>query len=58
MYVLACAESQTVPMTIVGHSKALSQQLLAIINTGKSFSQAEHIKIQFTGVNDQLMQNL
>ena len=57
VYVLACAESQTVPMTIVGHSKALSQQLLAMINSGKSFSQAEHIRIEFTGVNDQLMQN-
>ena len=45
IYVLACTDSQIMPMTIVGQSAPLSQQLLAMINSGKGFSQGEHIKI-------------
>ena len=58
IYILACTDSQTMPMTIVGHSKALSQQLQAMMNSGKSFSASEHLKIEFTGVNDQLVQKV
>ena len=52
IYILACTDSQTMPMTIVGHSKPLSQQLLAMINSGKGFTASEHLRIEFAGVND------
>lgn len=58
IYILACTESQTMPSTIVGQSKPLSQQLFAMINSGKGFSESELLRIEFTGVNDALVQNI
>ena len=55
IYILACTDSQTMPMTIVGHSKALAQHLFTMMNSGKGFSESNHIQIDFQGVNDQLV---
>ena len=52
LYIVACSDSQTMPLTIVGHSKALSQKLLEMLNSGKGFSQTELLRIGFEGVNE------
>ena len=42
-------------MTIVGHSAPITQKLLALISSGKGFSAAELLQIEFTkqpAVND------
>lgn len=56
LYVLACTDSQTMPLTIVGHTKAISQKLLAMVSSGQGFSTSELLKVEFTGVNEQLAQ--
>ena len=55
IYIVACTDSQTMPLTIVGHSTALSQKLLAMMNSGVGFSNSEHIRVDFPGVNEGLV---
>mmetsp|Transcript_18989 Transcript_18989/g.25702 ORF Transcript_18989/g.25702 Transcript_18989/m.25702 type:complete len:80 (-) Transcript_18989:97-336(-) len=50
LYILACADSQTIPNTIVGASKPLTQQLLEMVNSGKGFSASHLLRIDFNGV--------
>ena len=52
IYVLACTDSQTIPLTIVGHTKAISQKLLSMVSSGLGFSTSELLRIEFNGVNE------
>lgn len=58
IYVIASTDSQTFPSTIVGHSKSITQLLLQMINSGFGYSQTELVRIEFTGVNDQIEHSL
>lgn len=49
LYILAATESSTIPSTIVGSSKPLAQDLLAMINSGRGFSESKQLRIEFDG---------